>query len=203
MTDNANRPHVHLITILHFLNNLRCHIQWRSQHLGQPFVPVEPRCKAEICQFALNLIIRCLFDQNILRLYVSVDDILFVHVVQGQCCLIDTHRGLLFGKLLFLDNSVVEFTAGDQFAHNIEIVIIFDKLVDPGDVGVVRGGENVQLLRHQVEQDLVFVDFVFLDCLDRILFAGILVSAGAHFTERTLAQDFTDFVKLAHILYEF
>ena len=95
-------PAINLIVVRLLFDQLRSHIHGAAEGEGLLVIRVIFRRKSKICQLHINLIvvdvISVLLAQKILRLEISVHDVLLVHEVEGEKNLLDHVSSLRFSK---------------------------------------------------------------------------------------------------------
>ena len=84
---------------------------------------------------------------------------------------------------------VVELAAGDQFRYDVEVDLVLQELENSHHVRVVRPLENLELLLHQVDKDLVLAYVRLAHDFDGAGDSCLRVETLAHFSERSLAQN--------------
>lgn len=114
-------------------------------------------------------------------------DILLVHVVESKKDLLDQLCCFLLTKSLMLNNMVVKFATGNQLRHDVKVDWVVEKFEDPRNMRMLRILQNLQLLLHQVEEDLVFADVLLMDNLDCARHSCLPIHTLTHLTKRPLA----------------
>ena len=202
MSDDADAPDVDTLIVGLLPHDLGRHVQRRAEHLPEATLrPVETR-EAKVGQLQIDLatLIRFLgCQQYVLRFYIAMHDILPMHIVERQEKLLDNVSCLLLVDPLHFDDVFVELAAGHQFCDDVEASIVLQKLKDPHYMRMISLRQDVQLLLHEVDQDLVLADVLLTDGLDGASNAGLQVDALSHLAEAALAEDAAHFVLLAHI----
>ena len=100
---------------------------------------------------------------DILRLEVSVNDLVLVHVVQGLAHLLYQVPRHLFRYLPFFAEKVVQLTGVTQLKHQVYVAFIGEEGVHLDDVGVVEETLYLDLpneLHHQFAVDVGLVDLL-------------------------------------------
>ncbi len=96
-------------------------------------------------------------EDNILRLEIPVDNLIFVHVVQGFKCLMKDIFGQGFGNLAFLFQEIVQFTRVTQLQHQVNVLIVAEKCVHLDDVWMLQETLDLDFSDHLYQQLLVDV----------------------------------------------
>jgi len=96
-------PAINFEVIRFLFNELRRHVNGTTQRKRLLLVGIILGCKSKICQLDVDLIIiniiSVLFAQEILRLKISMHNVLLVHEVEGKKQLFDNMGSLRLGKL--------------------------------------------------------------------------------------------------------
>jgi hypothetical protein len=108
--------------------------------------------------------------------------------------LLQNGSSLAFTQTLHLQNIIVELTSSDNLGDDVEVDIILKEFKDAHNVGVVGSLQNLKLILHKVNEDLVLADVRLVNGFDSTVHLGLLVEGFSHFSERALAQNFTDLI---------
>ena len=98
-------------------------------------------------------------EDNILGLQISVDNLVFVHIVQSFKCLLKDIFGQRFGYFAFLFQKIVQLPWVAQFEHQVHVLSIAEKGVHL---------DNVWMLQETL-------DLYFPDNLDQKLLVDVLL----------------------------
>ena len=120
-------------------------------------------------------------EDDVLGFEVSVDDLIFVHVIEGFEALLDDVFGKGFGKFAFFFQVVVELAGVTQFKHEVDEFVVAEKCVQLDDVGM--GEEALDLdFADELNQEFL-IDFQLVYAFNSTDEAGVLVSGNEDLTE--------------------
>ena len=141
--------------------------------------------------------------QYILKLDVSVGNLLLVHVVQGQQNLlnqllcVDFRNGSVL--LLSLQDQVVEESAiSHQLRHNIVVMLVMQQLVDLHDARMVELLKQLHFIL-QILFLALRLDVLLADELDGAVDLGVQMECLSDSSESSLSQNLVDSVPLFNI----
>jgi hypothetical protein len=113
----------------------------------------------------LNLVVVfILLEQYVLRFQISMDDIIYMDIVHCHKQLPHEYCGLLLRELSSVHNIVKKFSTLTDFCHYVVAFLVFKKLVELYNVGVVKRLQNFDF-RFQGGL-LIFVHHAELEDLD-------------------------------------
>ncbi len=98
-------------------------------------------------------------EDNILGLQISVDNLIFVHVVQSFKCLLKDIFGQRFGYFAFFFQKIVQLPWVAKFEHQVHVLGIAEKRIHLDDVRMLQKT----------------LDFYFPDHLDQQLLVDVLL----------------------------
>ena len=142
----TNDTHCEIINSLWMVlsaHHLRCHVAWCSWSIGTVFSS-EYFGDSHVCDTYISI----LFHDNVLWLYISVSNVLLVHVVDCEQDLFDHMGCLSLGQSLLLDDVIIQFTTSYQFSNDIEFTLVFEKLENAHDMWMISFLQNFKLLFH-------------------------------------------------------
>lgn len=194
MSYAADTPDIDFAVVVSARHDFWGHIQWAAKDLFKATHRVADGSKSEICQLKTHLVVRGVMDQHVLRLYISVNDVLLVHVVEWQKDLLNELSSLRLREHLVFDDMIVKFAAFDNLRDDVVVNLILKHLNDPDNVWVVGLRKNVKLLFHQVDEYLVRV-YVFLwHNFHGELLPADAIQALTDLPERPLSESLTNLV---------
>jgi hypothetical protein len=116
-----------------------------------------------------------LLKQNVLRLDVSVNDVIIVHEIDGVRYLSGDASHFIFGELLFLLEVSVEVASEAVFEHEVKVFLVVEEGVELSDVGVVQKALNFYFSNELSDVTHVVCEEAFLDFLEGTDEVGKLV----------------------------
>lgn len=81
MGDASDTPNVNFAIVALIGDDLRSHVEWTPENLLKPAHGVADCCKTEIGQFQRDLAVLWVVNEYVLGFYISMNDVLLVHVV--------------------------------------------------------------------------------------------------------------------------
>lgn len=126
-----------------------------------------------------------------------------MHVVQAEHYLADDVCGLALGEAVEFGQSVEQLTALDNLRNDVVIVIIFNEVHNPNDIGMRFFTENLQLILQQFNIDVLLLNRGLMHDLDGEGLLTVLVHAQLDGSEGALAQGFAEEVPIINILQLF
>ena len=108
-----------------------------------------------------------------------------------------------FSKTLNLNKSVKQLTTLNQFCYNIKTIIIFKKIEYSDNIWMCLWVKNLELVLHQFNIYLTFLDFWLLYCLYCNFKPTINSFTRIYHSIRTLSKTFIKTVYLRNIFYCF
>lgn len=149
-------------------------------------------CKSEICQLDIDLfvvdIVGVLLAEQILWFQVTVHDVLLVHEVESKEDLLDHMSRLRLSELLQASNLCKQITASNDLHDDVVVSLVFQKLIDSSDVGVLDGLQNLELVLVQLLVHLRLIQLSLLDGFDGAGHVSLPVTAEMHGAESTLSN---------------
>ena len=168
--DDTDGPHIDFVVVLDLLHQLGRHVKRTTEGQVLHLVWLKPRGESKIGQFDRKVIavaVSVLLNQNVLRLQVTVHDVLQVHAVECEEQLVDDVSYLCLRKTATFRCHFLEKVATcDNLHDDIVVPFVFHELKDTSDVGVFGGLEHLKLVLVQVDVDVVHQGLL-LDDLDR------------------------------------
>lgn len=141
--DYTERPNIYLEGMsLLLLENLRSDIVRRSTH-RPPLLLLELQLSSqtEVASFYLHL----LGEEQVAELEVSMNDPVLVHVLDGLQYLLTVALDLELREPLTPLNLLVECRVAAQFHHDVDILVVFKKVFELDNIGVVHGAMDFDL----------------------------------------------------------
>lgn len=161
---NTQGPNVCLLGLSFLLENLRRHVLVGPAHSLSVLLLLEERGPAKVPQ--LNLLL--LAEKNVLRLEVTVHDILLMQILDGLARFFEKTQILLLGGFM-LSHVGKEISIGGVLQKNVNLTIGLKEVDEPNDVRVAEIPVKVNLLVHP------FLFAVDLNALHGIKNAGIIL----------------------------
>lgn len=153
--NNTNTPRIHLETmsIRHIEQHLRRNIVRRSTDRLLPLPgTLDQRREPEIAD--LNVHVRV--EEKVAELQVTVDDLVFVHVVAGADELDHEEAGFWLAEFASRAEHVGEGAHGAEAEGHVDVGFVFEDVMKFDDVGVLEGAVDLDLgvkLEGQKHQD--------------------------------------------------
>lgn len=103
--------------------------------------------------------------------------------------------GLILSELLILLDEVIEVTSSCVLHHHHYVLLVFEDLVEPDDVGMSNFLENIHLLEDLLARVLVF-QLAQLNHLYGHELAGELLDGQVHLSESPVSNFLDEFVEV-------
>ena len=118
-----------------------------------------------------------------------MSNILLVHVADSEKELLDSIGCLALSKPLNFNDVVVEFSTCHKFSHDIEIGLILQEFKDADHVRMVCLLKYIELLLHQINQDLVLPNMRLAYCLHGACDSCQCIQALSYLSKGTFTED--------------
>mmetsp|Transcript_22174 Transcript_22174/g.48489 ORF Transcript_22174/g.48489 Transcript_22174/m.48489 type:complete len:219 (+) Transcript_22174:857-1513(+) len=149
--DDADAPEVAELVVLAG-QDLGRHVVRGTRLSGEHFTCFKLAGQTEVDDFQKILLNGSLgHEQEILRLEISVANMVLVHVVDGPDNLLHQYGGLDLGEVSGLDNSVEEFSSSSEFHHEVDVSVVLKRLEELDDVRVIHHLHDRDLLLEAVD----------------------------------------------------
>mmetsp|Transcript_70821 Transcript_70821/g.200653 ORF Transcript_70821/g.200653 Transcript_70821/m.200653 type:complete len:276 (+) Transcript_70821:558-1385(+) len=123
-------------------------------------------------------------EEEILGLQVPVGHALAMHVVDRAEDLLHGNARVRLAEVPLLDDPVKQLSAVANLHHQVDLVVVLERLKEPNDIGVIHGCVDV----HLVDEGIHLGDRGLLDNLHRAAHASLLALRPAHCAEGTSAD---------------
>jgi hypothetical protein len=135
VSNDTCRPDIALLIVV-FVEHLGSDVVWRAELLVKISVRVVDERGAEVDDLDLIKLL-VLLEENILRLEVSVDDVVLMAVVDAGKDLLHQDRTVSLGKLAALQDLVEELSSLADLSDEVVALLVLKELVHLDDVGVI------------------------------------------------------------------
>lgn len=182
--DDAQTPYV----------GLKTPVTASSDHFGRRIAWTAASCLKELSSFVgvaqseiNNLYVHTLVEQEVLRLQISVADLILMEILNPGEDLLKVATGILLLEALALHYVVEELAPVGVLHYEKELPVCFNDLIELDDVWVSNYLQNLDLSRHALNVCLVR-DLVLLQNFDGHALPCQGVSPQSHFPKRPLAE---------------
>ena len=125
--DDTDSPDVDLHVIFYLFTKFRGHVKRASKGQCLLLAWIVSCSESKVRQFDVNLIrarIRVVFTEDVLRLQVSMHNVLLMHEVKSEKELLDHISSLHLGKLLHLADLLKKVATQDHFHDDIVVLSV-------------------------------------------------------------------------------
>jgi hypothetical protein len=134
-------------------------------------------------------------------------DILLMHIIDGQKQLPHDNGRSSLVKGPHLANTLVKLSSLNQLRNDIVVLLILKQLENPHNVwmclyklqAIYSFFEHLELVVHEINENLVFLDLLFLDYLDGTRHLGLQMARSPYFPERTLTDGVLQLVDFVNV----
>ena len=123
-----------------------------------------------------------------------MDDVVLMAVVHAGKHLLDQKGGIALRKLTTSKDLIEELATLADLLHDVVSFVIFEEFEHLHNVGVIQFLENVDLVEEHAT--FVFVHVRLAEHFDGTLSCGLTVHAHSYLAKCTVAQHFTNAVKV-------
>ena len=156
--DDTDGPDVNLEVIFYLFTKFWGHVEWTSKGQCLLLVWIVSCSESKVRQFNVNLIsarIRVVFTQDVLRLQVSMHNVLLMHEIKSEEELLDHISSLHLRKLLHLADLLKKVATQDHFHDDIVVLSVLKEFKDASDVGMRSLLKHLELILVQLLVNLM------------------------------------------------
>lgn len=136
------------------IKHFRRHVKWCPHDQIEATVPFEFLREAKISNFDIEVLFVGRVQQNILRLDISVNNLLKMHVIKSQHELVDYVRCLSLCESIRLSESVEKLSTLSQLRNHINVDIILNQIDYSDKIRMRLLSENLKLVLEELDKDV-------------------------------------------------
>jgi hypothetical protein len=195
--DTTERPNIRLVAVWLILEQFWRHIVWSTNAcVGKIFGAVKNLSNTKITETDLAIL-----QEDVLSLHISVQDLTFMQIEQGEPHLDEPLQDLVFAKVLALGGLDLAVDVAFVAINHDDVQILFAVYITV----LVRNDVRVSNLLQQSHLVLGVLKILLLHVsglhsLDDVVFALSLVSCHIDLTEGARPNGLDDFVYI-HLIY--
>ena len=194
VSDDSEAPNIDLLVVLLSLQHFRSHVKRSAHDQLEAHIPVKLLSEAKVSDLDVEVILFGRDQENILRLHISMNHLLQMHVIEPQHELVNYVGRLTLCESRQLGEFVEELSALSQLGDDVNVVIVLDQIDDPDYVWMRLLAKNLELVLEQLNKNVRLFNQSLFDDFHGECLAAVSVLTDLDNSELATAQSFAESV---------